>query len=105
MTNINTSNIAYSINGSTRSRIIDITYHTGARKLSCKWSEMKYDYENDKECFVTMYNFLKAFIKGEFKYQFKNRGKNYLFAEMPAQQQNNIKALCASYEAFLSVAA
>lgn len=99
-----TNNIASSINGSTRSRIIDITYKTGARKLSCKWSEMKYDYENDKDCFVTMYNFFKAFIKGEFKYQFKNRGKNYLFSEMPAQQQNNIKALCASYEAFLSVA-
>lgn len=99
-----TDNIAYSINGSTHSRIVDITYHTSARKLSCKWSEMKYDYENDKECFLTMFNFIKAFINGDFKYTFKGRGKNYLYSEMPAQCQNNLKSLCASYEAFLSVA-
>lgn len=102
--NINTAKSALCNNSAAHTMICHITYNTGARKLWCKWSEMKREYENRKETFVTMYNFLKAFINGEFKFQFKNCGKNYLFAEMPAQCKNNLKALCASYEAFLSVA-
>lgn len=101
---MNPAKTALCNNTSAYTRICLLTYDTAGRKHWCKWSEMKYDYEKNKDVFVIMYNFLKAFINGEFKFQFKNRGKNYLYSEMPAQCKNNLKALCASYEAFLSVA-
>lgn len=84
-------------------RVREYAYNTTTRKYATEWKNMTLDYNNRASDFVMLRDFLKAYINGEMRHQFKNNGKNYYFNELPQQCKNNLRSAFNSYEAFLSV--
>lgn len=91
------------INSFVSNRLREYAYVTDARKFACKWRNMEHDYNNRAADFVMIRDFLKAYINGEMRHQFKSRGKCYYFEDLPQQCKNNLKSIYVNYASFLSL--